>query len=109
MANEARPVGLRCRRCAAGCAGQGVAAVLDDDHLAPEPPDVREGLDQDGGLGGRVDLQGGPGHGYSPTEGRPAVSGSPRARLAHWMAWPAAPLVRLSMAAMATIQPVRSS
>ena len=29
--------------------------------------------------------------------------------LAHWTAWPEAPLVRLSMAAMATSQPVRSS
>ena len=89
-------------------AGQGVAAVLDDDHLAPEAADVGQGLDQDGGLGGGL-RRSAVDHGYTPTTGRPAVSGSPSARLAHWMAWPAAPLVRLSMAAMATIQPVRAS
>jgi hypothetical protein len=29
-----------------GGAGEGVAAVLDDDGLAGEPPDVRQRLDQ---------------------------------------------------------------
>ena len=36
--------------------------------------------------------------GYMPTADRPAVSGRPRARLAHCTAWPLAPLTRLSMA-----------
>ena len=47
--------------------------------------------------------------GTRPTMGRPVVSGRSRRRLAHCTAAPDAPLVRLSMAAMATTQPVRSS
>ena len=41
--------------------------------------------------------------------GRPRVSARPRARLAHWTAAPAVPLVRLSMAATTTTRPSRSS
>src|SRR5438105_13312895 len=48
-------------------------------------------------------------HGYSPATGRPDVSGRPRARLAHWTAWPDAPFTRLSRAHSTTIQPVRGS
>ena len=40
---------------------------------------------------------------------RPAVSGRPSMRLAFWMAWPAAPLPRLSMAATTVARPVRGS
>src|SRR4051812_34189770 len=48
-------------------------------------------------------------HGYNPRSGRPAVSSRPRARLAHWMAWPLPPFTRLSMAHSDTAQPVRGS
>src|SRR5262249_31750234 len=48
-------------------------------------------------------------HGMIPTAGRPVVSGSPRTRLAHWIACPAAPFPRLSSAHNATTDPVRSS
>ena len=44
-------------------------------------------------------------HGHMPTTARPAASGRPSMRLAHWMAWPDAPLTRLSRAARATTQP----
>ena len=47
--------------------------------------------------------------GTRPTMGRPAASGRSRRRLAHCTAAPDAPLVRLSIAAIATTQPVRSS
>ena len=46
-------------RLAATATGQGVAPVLDDDDLAPEAADVRQGLDQDAGLDGRVGIAGG--------------------------------------------------
>ena len=49
---QAGVVGVRRAGGAAGGAGQGVAAVLDHHHLAPEAADVGQGLDQDGGLGG---------------------------------------------------------
>ena len=45
---------------------------------------------------------GGDAHGYTPASGSPVLSGRPSARLAHWTAWPAAPLTRLSMAASTT-------
>ena len=48
-------------------------------------------------------------HGYIPTVDRPVVSGHPCMRLTHWMAPPAVPLTRLSMAPMASTVLVRSS
>ena len=48
-------------------------------------------------------------HGYTPAIGRPVVSGSPSATLAHWIAWPDAPFTRLSSAHRETTQPVRGS
>ena len=48
-------------------------------------------------------------HGATPATGSPVVSGSPRARLRHWTAAPAVPLVRLSTAATTTTRPTRSS
>ena len=48
-------------------------------------------------------------HGTRPRVGRPAVSSSPRATLAAWMACPAPPFTRLSSAASATTCPVRAS
>src|SRR5207248_4522518 len=48
-------------------------------------------------------------HGATPSALRPAVSGKPSIRLAFWTAWPAAPLPRLSIAAMAIARPVRGS
>src|SRR5215467_4192772 len=44
-------------------------------------------------------------HGASPCAVRPAVSGRPSIRLAAWIAWPAAPLPRLSRAATTTARP----
>src|SRR5262249_15055423 len=41
-------------------------------------------------------------HGYWSGTVRPASSGSPKSRLAFWMAWPAAPFTRLSMAPSAS-------
>ena len=90
----------------AGGAGEGVAAVLDDDGLAGEAADVRQRLDEDVGDG--VVLGGGR-HGATPTSGRPSVSSSPRATLAACSAPPDAPFVRLSRAAIASTVPVRSS
>ncbi len=56
VAKDARALPPRVRPFDPGQAGrQGVAAVLDDHHLAPEAPDVREGLDQDRGFLGRPD------------------------------------------------------
>src|SRR3954452_19228964 len=55
-----------------------------------------------GGLQARGDASGtepsgcGDAHGATPTTGSPAVSSSPRTRLAFWIACPAAPLTRLS-------------
>ena len=48
-------------------------------------------------------------HGYTPAIGSPVVSGSPSAALAHWIAWPDAPLTRLSSAHKESTQPVRGS
>ncbi len=86
-----------------GRPSEGVASVLDHDHLAGESTDVRQRLDQrrrlqvrrlDHLLGGR--------HGISPTVASPAVSDRPRATLAACIAPPLAPLVRLSRAASTT-------
>ncbi len=44
----------------------------------------------------------------TPATGRPSSSGRPSARFALWIAPPAVPLVRLSIAASATIRPARS-
>ena len=66
-------------------------------------------LDAAGQSGGHEPGGGGDAHGYTPASGSPAPSGSPRARLAHCTAWPAAPLTRLSMADRTTTQPVRGS
>ena len=49
------------------------------------------------------------GHGASGSWSRPAVSGRPWTRLNAWIAWPAAPLTRLSSTPIARIRPVRSS
>src|SRR5262249_18064079 len=59
--------------------GHGVAAVLDDDD--------------------------GTAHGAIPLADSPAVSGRPSIRLAHWRAWPAAPLPRLSSADTTMMRP----
>ena len=49
-------------------------------------------LDADVAAGGDEPLRGGDRHqGYTPTAVRPAVSSSPRARLAHWIACPRRP------------------
>ena len=53
----------------------------------------------------RKPSRGGDAHGATPATGRPAVSGRPRARFMDWMAPPAVPLVRLSMAATTTTRP----
>ena len=47
--------------------------------------------------------------GPSPIVVRPVVSSSPSARFMHWIAAPAVPLVRLSIAPTATSRPARSS
>ena len=47
----------------------------------------------------------GPGHGATPSTGRPRASGRPRIRLAFCSAWPAAPLTRLSSAAITVVRP----
>src|SRR5262249_37203600 len=44
-------------------------------------------------------------HGATPIAVRPAVSGRPSMRLAFWIACPAAPLLRLSMAATTVARP----
>ena len=59
--------------------------------------------------GGHEPLGCGDAHGYNPASGNPVVSGSPRAMLAHWTAWPDAPFTRLSSAHSESTQPVRSS
>ncbi len=48
-------------------------------------------------------------HGARGSCSRPAVSGRPWTRLKAWIAWPAAPLTRLSSTPMARIRPVRGS
>src|SRR5690606_10294374 len=55
-------------------------------------------LDAGGDAGGPEALGGGDGHGATPFTVRPAASGSPSMRLAHWTTCPAAPLPRLSTA-----------
>ena len=93
-----------------GRAGDGVAAVLDDDGLAGEAADVRQRLDED--VGARFDPaceRDAPVRASDDAcrrvtvrrarrVGRPAVSSRPRATLAAWTAPPDAPLVRLSRA-----------
>ena len=71
----------------------------------------RGGLPLDPGMaaGGDEALGGGDAHGQTPMLDRPALSSRPSIRLAHWIIWPAAPLPRLSSAAMARTGPVRSS
>src|SRR5690606_3855267 len=70
---------------------------------------VAAGLDAAGDAGGDEPLRVGDGHGRRPTSGRPSVSGRPKARFMHCRAWPLVPFTRLSIAAMTTTQPVRSS
>ena len=48
-------------------------------------------------------------HGYTPTAVSPVASSNPEIRLAHWMACPAAPFTRLSMAHSTTTVLVRAS
>src|ERR1019366_5883005 len=48
-------------------------------------------------------------HGVTPLNGRPRVSSRPFATFHAWIAWPAAPLIRLSSELMTMSQPVRSS
>src|SRR4029077_16788226 len=48
-------------------------------------------------------------HGATPIAVRPLVSGSPSIRFAFWMACPAAPLPRLSIAATTTARPALAS
>ena len=87
----------------------GVAAELHDHDGVAEPLDVRQRLQQDvhraivggGDAGAR--------HGARPTSGSPSVSGRPAMRFRHWMAWPAVPFTRLSMAQIEMTVPVRSS
>ena len=62
-----------------------------------------------GGDAGGAEAGGESAHGATPATGRPVVSGRPRARFAHWIAPPAVPLVRLSMAATTTTRPTDSS
>ena len=111
-----------------GGAGEGVAAVLDDDRLAGEPADVRQAprpgrgrpslrspatQAEDGrslaGARSLAAVDGSATHGDIPTSGRPRASSRPRATLADCRAPPDAPLVRLSRAHKATAVPVRSS
>src|SRR5690606_34953328 len=70
-----------------------------------EATDVGQRLDENGCLDGRRRRA----HGYNPMLVSPAVSSSPRATLAAWIAPPEAPLVRLSIAQIATTHPVRGS
>ena len=84
--------------------GRGLAVVgRDQRHV------VAAILDPGMAAGGDEALGGGDAHGQTPTVERPAVSSRPSIRLAHWIIWPAAPLTRLSSAAMARTRPVRSS
>src|SRR4029077_14120213 len=59
--------------------------------------------------GGAEAERGGDAHGATPGLVRPAVSGRPSMRLAIWMAWPAAPLTRLSRAQTTTARPACGS
>src|SRR4029453_311619 len=45
-------------------------------------------------------------YGHRPSSGRPASSSRPSTRLAFWIAWPAAPLTRLSSALVTIALPV---
>src|SRR5699024_4160755 len=65
------------------------------------PPHL-ETVDPASGGGAR---QGVRGHGARPTVLSPAVSGSPSARFIDWIAPPAVPLARLSIAAVNTARP----
>src|SRR5215469_1267102 len=79
--------------------------VVDDDS------DIRAArlLDAGRDTGGAEALRAGDAHGATPIVVSPAVSASPSMRLASWIAWPAAPLPRLSMAATAIARPARRS
>ena len=66
-------------------------------------------LDSGMAAGGEEALGRGHTHGYTPIVVSPAVSSRPSMRLAHWTICPAAPLPRLSIAAIARTRPVRSS
>src|SRR5271165_4284688 len=59
--------------------------------------------------GGPETKRGGHAQGDTPCVVRPAVSGRPSMRLAIWMAWPAAPLTRLSRAQTTTARPACGS
>src|SRR2546430_12047580 len=68
------------------------------------------GLLQPGRHAGGPETQGGgDAQGDTPCAVRPAVSGSPSMRLAIWIAWPAAPLTRLSRAQTTTARPACGS
>ena len=54
-------------------------------------------------------LGGGDAHTSTPARRRPAVSSRPSARFAFWIAWPAAPLPRLSSAQTTIVVPVEPS
>src|SRR6202034_439236 len=77
-------------------------AVVDHDGQIGQPGLLDAGGDaRRAEPGSRCD-----GHGATPIADRPAVSGRPSMRLAFWMACPAAPLPRLSMAATTVTRPV---
>ena len=86
-------------------AGRDGRAVLgrDQGHV------VAAALDPGVAAGGDEPFSRGDAHGQIPMRGRPAVSPRPSMRFAHWIIWPAAPLTRLSSAAIASTRPVRGS
>src|SRR5699024_6302037 len=98
-----------------------VSAVLDHDDLLVEFLQPRQGLREDVRAHERSELRGAvvhhgghlrplrAGHGARPTVLSPAASGRPSARFMDWIAPPAVPLARLSIAAVSTARPARSS
>src|SRR5690606_31142086 len=85
--------------------GRELRAVVDDEREvgALAVPDAR------GDPGRPEPLRLRDGHGATPVTGRPAVSGRSSARFMHWIAPPAVPLVRLSIAATTTSRPTFGS
>src|SRR5262249_51951216 len=88
------------------------AAQLHDDDLPGVLADVRERLEENAALRARPlanrHRRGGR-HGASPVVGSASASSRSNSRFMFWMAWPAAPLTRLSSAATITAVPVRAS
>ena len=86
------------------------AAAVDEDGVAAAPPDLLGERRHEAGVleRGPADLVDAHAHDAAPVsnaEARPSVSGQPIARFRFWMAWPAAPFTRLSIAEKTTARP----